>query len=399
MTRPNGQLFSRAAFVIASRIQVAEAGCLPIDNMSALRFLLLMAASAFLSGCAGPQTALVTRPGTDKPPVRSVDFSRAPEARELAERARQLGNAVYPKILAILDDDPAKLPQRFDIVLRPRVDKGQHGGKTVGNKIYLPANRFAATPSNLDLVLVHEMAHVAQGYHWYNWFTTPWYWREGIAAYVQYKLGYGAAPYCAQCSTSYPHYTSGYWCAGAFLLYVDATYGSNAVRRLYADMRAGSYAEAALLNATGKSLKELWAEFQKTAAFSPLAAEAARLSEALGYANRKPPRNLQMRFEAYLRRRTGGPDTLEAREFLVKLMSKGQQPGWAKDERGEMSYGIQDGVSSNSPVTRTFHGQKEGDCSTFHYTVVRVSRETGWKLQRAWQTAPDGAMIKEFPIQ
>src|SRR5689334_17215892 len=148
MTRPNGQLFSRAAFVIASRIQVADAGCLPIDNMSALRFLLLMAASACLSGCAGPQAALVTRPGTDKPPVRSVDFSRAPEARELAERARQLGNAAYPKILAILDGDPSKLPQRFDIVFKPRVDKGQHGGKTVGTKIYLPANRFGATPTN-----------------------------------------------------------------------------------------------------------------------------------------------------------------------------------------------------------------------------------------------------------
>src|SRR6266542_6306843 len=63
------------------------------------------------------------RPSTNntqsgKASVRKVDFSEAPEAKELAEHARRIGIEVYPKILALLADGASKLPRQFDIVLK-----------------------------------------------------------------------------------------------------------------------------------------------------------------------------------------------------------------------------------------------------------------------------------------
>src|SRR5205823_4077794 len=115
-----------------------------------------------------------------------------------------------------------------------------------------PANPgwFEKNPANLDIFLIHEMAHVAQQYK----SKAPSYWQEGVADYVRYKLGYTNGWSCPQCSVKYPHYTSGYWCAGAFLLYLDATYGSNVVRQLNTELRRGSYSEAIFAKATGMHL-------------------------------------------------------------------------------------------------------------------------------------------------
>ena len=30
--------------------------------------------------------------------------------------------------------------------------------------------------------------------------------------------------------------------------------------------------------------------------------------------------------------------------------------------------------------------------------VVRLSKEGGWKLPRAWQTAADGRILEEYPV-
>src|SRR5438309_3148516 len=54
--------------------------------------------------------------------VRKVDYREAPELKELAERARRIGNEVYPKILTLLTDNTSKLPQKFDIVFKEHVE-------------------------------------------------------------------------------------------------------------------------------------------------------------------------------------------------------------------------------------------------------------------------------------
>jgi hypothetical protein len=63
----------------------------------------------FLSACASSQTqkgatASIKSPAADKAFVRKVDFSQAPELKDLAERARRIGNEMYPKVLRTSED-------------------------------------------------------------------------------------------------------------------------------------------------------------------------------------------------------------------------------------------------------------------------------------------------------
>jgi len=331
--------------------------------------------------------------------VRIVDASEVPKLKGLCEQARRFGNEMYPKIVALFSDGSSTLPQQFDIVFKQQVDKADHGGMAIGTRIYLNGSELIKNPGNLEVLLIHEMAHVAQAYKWYRWRKIPMFWKEGIAAYVQYKLGYRDGRYCPQCSIEYPHYTSGYWCAGAFLLYLDTVHGSNIVRELNTSLRQGTYRLAFFSEMTGKSLEALWAEFQKTAAYTPLAAEANVLSLAFGKLAGRKPEDLQSRYEAYAKARPGGNFTIEARSVLIDLMIKGQQPGWSIGEPGQMSFGVLEGqVNEDYPIFRTFHGQKHGDSSVFHYSLSCASRRHSWKLVRAWRTDVEGNTINEFPI-
>src|SRR5207249_5670894 len=87
--------------------------------------------------------------------------------KDLAERARQIGNEVYPKILTLLADDRSKLPRQFDIIFKKHISSGAPG-VTLGKRIRLNAAWLGNHPVYLNLVLSHEMAHVAQGYPWHK---------------------------------------------------------------------------------------------------------------------------------------------------------------------------------------------------------------------------------------
>ena len=160
--------------------------------------------------------------------VRKLDFSRAPDAKDLEERARQIGNEMYPKVVELLADGKTKLPRQFDIVFRKNLSRpgelefpaGYVRGSR-GTTIYLDAELIAADPRMLDRLLVHEMTHVAQRYS----VRVPGYWREGIAEYVCYKLGMDGTN-CPICDWGSWHYRSGYSCAAAFLVFLEKSYGS-----------------------------------------------------------------------------------------------------------------------------------------------------------------------------
>lgn len=81
-----------------------------------------------------------------------------------------------------------------------------------------------------------------------------------------------------------------------------------------------------------------------------------------------------------------------AMTFLKSLKNNGELPGWSKIEAGETAYPE---VDSNS-VTLCIGKVK--DSSIFHYTVVRLSENDSWKLQRAWRTDQNNKMIEEFPV-
>jgi hypothetical protein len=377
-------------------------------------------------------------------PVRKVDYRRTPDMEELAPRARQLGNEVYPKILVLLGVDAAKAPHHFDIVFKPRLDAqgDKSGDKLWGGltrrlpfctaQIYLNADWLSQHPRDIDWILVHELGHVAQDYKWrYVGVKAPHCWLEGIPEYLRFKLGYSNPDECPACSPDSPDYTSGYACAGAFLLYIDATCGSNVISQLNRELRRGSYSDKFFFKTTGKRLDELWAGFKTTSAFPPVAAEIIAFRKALGYVNNQPPKDVQARFESYLKEHSSdlrkaqrelgyehgkppkevlrryelnlffaqpaGIATLAAREFLLDLQRHGQLPGAHAGETLEM--GMPDGGYSDIyPLRRTFHCLKQADLSLYNYTVVQTTKGGPWKLERAWKTA-QGRILEEFPIQ
>lgn len=337
--------------------------------------------------------------------VRKVNFKEAPEMKDVAAEVRRVGNEMYPRVLALLSDGESKLPQQFDVVFKKRLPE-DYPASTVGKKVYINAHSFTPSSTNREFlhqnpglirtILIHEMAHVAQQYKRSR---APLFWREGIADYVRYKLDGTNGPTCPQCSFQYPHYSSGYWCLGAFFLYLDATYGSNVVRDLNAELRRGRYTDAYFGQAIGRGLDELWAEFRRTPAFTPVAAELNSLREATLVKNSLPDEE-RSRFVEYIKRQPGGELVLDAREFLSDLAIQGQLPGWTKAERGEISYGIVEGtVGARLPFSRTFHTQKNSDPSIlYHYVVTRNSADTPWKLEKAWRTGPDARVIEEYEV-
>jgi hypothetical protein len=398
--------------------------------------------------------------------VRNVDYGDALGMKEMAGHVRRFGNEMYPNILALLVEDTSKAPGQFDIIFRKRL-KTNKTGITKNARIYLDAGEFTENPArldwyakhatnlnayaegatnlqmvlirNLDKILIHEMAHVAQQYRGWApiyWTKAPSYWEEGIAEYVRFKLGYTNVWDCPKCAVAFPHYTSGYECAGAFLLHLDATYGSNVVRRLNTKLRQGSYSDSFFAEATGRSLDELWTEFEQSSAVKPVAVELNKFRAEVGFRNGKPPRNIRARAAAYLQQHAavrsfyeaigfaagrphkdvqsaieaylylkllpGGDLTLDAMQVLASMRLKGQLPGWSKREHGRVSFAVShpdEGDRAAYPVSRTLLFNKKNGDTTYHYTVSRLSEEDGWKVQRAWRTGSDGRVIEEFPVR
>lgn len=349
-----------------------------------------------LAGCASFQS-------TGKH-VRSVDVSAAPELAMMVERVRQVGDHVYPHILALLEDESTKSPRQFDV--RFSVKPDGHPGETTGLTITLQAAWLRNNPADLERLLVHEMTHVAQNYPARK--TIPAYWVEGMADYVCARLGYTNQWNVAECTASRPHYRSGYGCAAAFLLYVDDVHGSDVVRQLHRRLRNASYTEQVFELSTGKTLGELWSEFQSQAAYLAEAAAIARLYDEVGYeVGMPPPDDLGVRIQTRLQGAPAGRLTLEALEFVAGLAKQRRLPGsWsgegAMPERGEtLSLGPDPrSLLADSPfeypVTRTILGNRSASLETHHYEVTKMVAEGRWHLERAWLTAPGGEVIEQF---
>jgi hypothetical protein len=288
------------------------------------------------------ETSFLAPTGTKS--VRSVDVRDAPEAQALAERARQIGDDLYPQIFALLSDGKSELPRQFDIVIREHLGRpGADGesdalwGLACRETVFLNAGWLCEHPEALDHVMIHEMAHVAQNYpnfayrHVWQWcahylaFTAahpfrsyppaePIYWTEGIADYVFARMaGHTNVSNCPQCDERFPHYKTGYACAASFLLYIDAAYGSNITCQLNAALRRGTFSDRFFAAATGKPLDELWDDFQKTRAYTPIAAEYNEFDQSLGNTNGKPPVDFGLRLEKYYAKH---PDI---KEFITTL--------------------------------------------------------------------------------
>ena len=93
----------------------------------------------------------------------------------------------------------------------------------------------------------------------------------------------------------------------------------------------------------------------------------------------------------------------EAALFLQKLREQGQIPGWSKDEHGTLNMVFWQGSKmtfdpETYPVSIPFTATKQNDASTYHCIVMQASKDSAWKMQRAWRTSSDGKLIAEYSI-
>jgi hypothetical protein len=101
-------------------------------------------------------------------------------------------------------------------------------------------------------------------------------------------------------------------------------------------------------------------------------------------------------------------------EYIESLKEKGELPGLSKDDQGVIcletysNFGRQSVNAKGVAYTRayfnsqhktvTFAFCKSGDSASYHYQVARESKESPWKLQKAWRTDQNGRIVEEYPI-
>lgn len=102
----------------------------------------------------------------------------------------------------------------------------------------------------------------------------------------------------------------------------------------------------------------------------------------------------------------GTAESVAAGDFLLALYKQGTLPGDFRGGQGEAHGEIKsDEVPLSDiqhityPISRTFYVIIPSETSTNNYTVVKLSKNSSWKLQRAWKTDSNGQVIKEWPVQ
>lgn len=387
-----------------------------------------------IAGCATTPESASDLEGS----VRNITFHRTKELSDLAQHAREFGNKLYPQICALLSDENAKPPTSFDVIFKQLKSGNLGEAHVLPNRIYINLPRFTNDlPSfdHFDKVFAHEMSHIAAQYQ--HWAIPFWdsrspaqkYWGESVADYARFKVLGTNGWQCPECNSRFPHYTDGYACGGAFLLFVERQFGTNVIRRLITNLRKDTYSAEFFKTATGETLDQLWTEFQNTSAFHPGASEALRIREAIGYKNGKPPRHVMARFQEYVAQHdhsaatngfqlqfdTKDPPPIGVlietyiyntqpagpAELAVKrLYLNGDLPGFEKGEKGLpiAPSNLDELEVQNFPKEKTVKLHKNGDKSAYLYHMVCPSRETGWQLEWATRVSADGKFTEELPL-
>ncbi len=186
-------------------------------------------------------------------PFCRVDYREAPEMKEFALKAAGLAEQFYPRIYQRFHGRPPA--SSVTIVFKKDL---QSPGSTSGSVISLSVNWFIQHPDDLGAI-IHEIAHVAQAYPPGQ----PSWLVEGIADYIRYWAGFKNESSYPHCGAGCPHYTSGYWCAAAFLQFVERVYSKDLIPFLQANLSNGTYNDSLFQVLTGKPLPQLWEESKK----------------------------------------------------------------------------------------------------------------------------------------
>lgn len=84
--------------------------------------------------------------------------------------------------------------------------------------------------------------------------------------------------------------------------------------------------------------------------------------------------------------------------FLIGLHQKSQLPGDTKDEHGKIMCYLSptDLKQTVYPLSRTYQVVKTGESFTNNYIVLRLTKDSPWKLQRAWRIDSQGRVTEEW---
>jgi len=97
----------------------------------------------------------------------------------------------------------------------------------------------------------------------------------------------------------------------------------------------------------------------------------------------------------YLRRTSAEPLFDEcmasAQEFLQALKGKGQVPGWSEDDEGRITL-------EAHPNSETYEFRREVGPQGYHYSITRASRDSLWKLNKAWRTDQNDHLVEEYTV-
>ena len=169
-------------------------------------------------------------------------------ASTFAEKVPKLVADGYPMIVRELGAQAAPVPERVTVVF----DKDMDGVAATGGTTIHVAARYAQDHPDDTGMIIHELAHVVQGYPNYD----PVWLVEGIADYVRF-FHYEPVtnrphpnPAKASCRDSYRT-------TGAFLDWAVRTHDKKLVKKLDAALKANTYTEEMFRQATGKSLDQL----------------------------------------------------------------------------------------------------------------------------------------------
>lgn len=400
------------------------------DILKRNTFILLnvAAASFALIGCTSPSSHGSNQQAAS-PAIRSITFVSTPTNSALAEHCRDFGNRVYPQILALFPGEASRAPKHFDFVIQPLKSHNNAECLYLLHRIYIDSefnratNGLLGSTEVLDHVLTHEMTHMALGHGIRLGKSKKDAWQESLADYARFKLLATNGYMCAECNSRYPHYTFGYQCGGAFLLYLESRFGPQVIADLCASLRKHKFNDAFFAQATGHDLTELWSSFRNTSQFRPAAAEALALQDALGFRNGVPPPDVDRRFDRYIETNAspfvkatfknitiyadrwfspiqkrmvvyvyfsqpGGT----AEECFASLKDKGELPGLAKQDKGRLIPNLPEADMEN----RTFPARRElvcvkqqsGTTSKLRYVFRRDSKEAPWQLD-SWRVDSD----------
>jgi len=158
----------------------------------------------------------------------------------------------WQQIAQFIDAPIDKTPTHLTLKFKQKMG---HPAHVAGKKMVMEMAHLEKDPGDASGVFTHELTHFVQSYPAGK---APWWFQEGSADYVRYKLHPKSA--WAKRNSKHTDKTKplgGYWNSTAFLLWMEATYQKKIVATVSRAIKDGTYQKPIWKQLTGKTLTEL----------------------------------------------------------------------------------------------------------------------------------------------